>query len=315
MPPRSTPISRTRRRWCRATRCRSQALRPSTNAATLSPCSRPMSRAWRRRPAPLQRLLRSPTAARAGRGGCRPATRIVGLDDVGIELCAGRCATHFAPELPKAAWSSSASAARSTARSIPLLSAAEGQVVQLTLINGEGAEHDIVFPDRTAGSRRASPERARARPLRSAPPRPATISTTAACRGTGSPAWKANSWSRLSRRRRRWSKPTFRRSRPTFRRRSAIAGRRRCASISSPSSSKARLAEGTTFGYWTFNGKVPGPMLRVRVGDTVDVHLKNCRRQFDAAFGRLPRRHRAGRRRCRPRRPIRARRRASGSRR
>ena len=39
---------------------------------------------------------------------------------------------------------------------------------------------------------------------------------------------------------------------------------------------EARLAEGTTFGYWTFNGKVPGPMLRVRVGDTVDVHLKNA---------------------------------------
>ena len=29
----------------------------------------------------------------------------------------------------------------------PLLSAAEGQVVQITLINGEGAEHDIVFAD------------------------------------------------------------------------------------------------------------------------------------------------------------------------
>jgi nitrite reductase (NO-forming) len=39
---------------------------------------------------------------------------------------------------------------------------------------------------------------------------------------------------------------------------------------------EGRLAEGTTFGYWTFNGKVPGPMLRVRVGDTVEVHLKNA---------------------------------------
>ena len=38
---------------------------------------------------------------------------------------------------------------------------------------------------------------------------------------------------------------------------------------------EGRLAEGTTFGYWTFNGKVPGPFLRVRVGDTVDVRLKN----------------------------------------
>ena len=35
------------------------------------------------------------------------------------------------------------------------------------------------------------------------------------------------------------------------------------------------LAEGTTFGYWTFNGKVPGPFIRVRVGDTIDIHLKN----------------------------------------
>ena len=36
-----------------------------------------------------------------------------------------------------------------------------------------------------------------------------------------------------------------------------------------------QLADGTTYRYWTFNGKVPGPMFRVRVGDTVDVHLKN----------------------------------------
>ena len=34
------------------------------------------------------------------------------------------------------------------------LSAAEGQVVQITLINGEGAEHDIVFPDQEARSPR-----------------------------------------------------------------------------------------------------------------------------------------------------------------
>ncbi len=35
------------------------------------------------------------------------------------------------------------------------------------------------------------------------------------------------------------------------------------------------LAAGTTFSYWTFNGKVPGPFFRVRVGDTVDVDFKN----------------------------------------
>ncbi|HUI87581.1 MAG TPA: copper-containing nitrite reductase [Anaerolineales bacterium] len=36
-----------------------------------------------------------------------------------------------------------------------------------------------------------------------------------------------------------------------------------------------QLADGTTYPYWTFNGKVPGPFFRVRVGDTVEVHLKN----------------------------------------
>jgi len=32
---------------------------------------------------------------------------------------------------------------------------------------------------------------------------------------------------------------------------------------------------GTTYRYWTFNGKVPGPMIRVRKGDTVEVTLRN----------------------------------------
>jgi len=36
-----------------------------------------------------------------------------------------------------------------------------------------------------------------------------------------------------------------------------------------------QLDNKTTYNYWTFDGKVPGPFLRVRVGDTVEVHLKN----------------------------------------
>ena len=32
---------------------------------------------------------------------------------------------------------------------------------------------------------------------------------------------------------------------------------------------------GGTYEYWTFNGKVPGPMIRVRQGDVVEVTLKN----------------------------------------
>jgi nitrite reductase (NO-forming) len=38
---------------------------------------------------------------------------------------------------------------------------------------------------------------------------------------------------------------------------------------------KGFLEDGTTYTYWTFDGTVPGPMLRVRVGDTVELHLAN----------------------------------------
>ena len=37
-----------------------------------------------------------------------------------------------------------------------------------------------------------------------------------------------------------------------------------------------QLADGSTYRYWTFNGKVPGPFVRVRVGDTVEVKMKNA---------------------------------------
>lgn len=35
------------------------------------------------------------------------------------------------------------------------------------------------------------------------------------------------------------------------------------------------LADGTTYRYMTFGGQVPGPMLRVRVGDTIELNLTN----------------------------------------
>jgi nitrite reductase (NO-forming) len=37
-----------------------------------------------------------------------------------------------------------------------------------------------------------------------------------------------------------------------------------------------RLMDGSTYKYWTFNSKVPGPFIRVRVGDTVEVNLSNA---------------------------------------
>ncbi len=41
-----------------------------------------------------------------------------------------------------------------------------------------------------------------------------------------------------------------------------------------------QLADGTTYDYYTFNGSIPGPMIRVREGDTIELHLSN-----DAASG------------------------------
>lgn len=38
----------------------------------------------------------------------------------------------------------------------------------------------------------------------------------------------------------------------------------------------AELADGVTYEYWTYNGTVPGPFLRVREGDTVEVRLKHA---------------------------------------
>lgn len=38
-----------------------------------------------------------------------------------------------------------------------------------------------------------------------------------------------------------------------------------------------QLASGSTYKYWTFNNKVPGPFVRVRVGDTVTVNVSNAK--------------------------------------
>ncbi len=39
---------------------------------------------------------------------------------------------------------------------------------------------------------------------------------------------------------------------------------------------EARLADGTSYKFWTFDNTVPGPMLRVRVGDVVNLTLENA---------------------------------------
>ena len=159
----------------------------------------------------------------------------------------------------------------------PVLSAAEGQIVQVTLINGEGAEHDIVFADQ--GPAGTSPH----------------VFDKGASTNIAFVASKAGDYAYYC------SLPGHRLAgmegqflvtpKPPPQTVVEADISHLAADVPPPIAKRepqtvrvdlvtveleGRLAEGTTFGYWTFNGKVPGPMLRVRVGDTVEVHLKNA---------------------------------------
>jgi nitrite reductase (NO-forming) len=158
----------------------------------------------------------------------------------------------------------------------PVLSAAEGQGVQVTLINGEGAEHDIVFADQEATARSAHITGKGAS---------ANIAFRAGKAGdfiyfcslpghqlagmqgqflvTPQPPAQTLVEADISKISTDLPPPIGKRAPQTIR-----------VDLTTVEL-EGRLAEGTTFGYWTFNGKVPGPFLRVRVGDTVDVRLKN----------------------------------------
>ncbi len=156
----------------------------------------------------------------------------------------------------------------------PILSAAEGQVVQITLLNGEGAEHDVVFPDFDAKSPRIV-GRGSSTTLVFRAGRAGDFVYICSVPGhqlagmegqfvvTARPAAPAPVEADIS------QKPTE--VPPPIGNREPQRIRVDLLTVEL----EGRLAEGTTFGYWTFNGRVPGPMIRVRVGDTLEVHLKN----------------------------------------
>ena len=157
----------------------------------------------------------------------------------------------------------------------PVLSAAEGQGVQITLINGEGAEHDIVLPDENAKSPRVTGKGA---------------STTLAFRA-GKPGEYVYFCSAPGHRQAGMEGKFSVTAKPPVQTLAQADISREPTDLPAPigkrgpqlvrvdlqtSEIEGRLANDVTFGFWTFNGKVPGPMLRVRVGDTVEVHLKNA---------------------------------------
>ena len=59
-----------------------------------------------------------------------------------------------------------------------------------------------------------------------------------------------------------------------------------------------QLMDGVTYTYWTFDGTVPGQMIRVREGDTVVLRLTNASDSVSAPLHRLARGQRPPRRRA-----------------
>lgn len=156
----------------------------------------------------------------------------------------------------------------------PDLSAPEGAIVQIKLINGDGMIHDIVVPQFGADSESISTKGATT-----------TITFKAGKNGTfeyycSLPGHKAMGMvGRFVVGKRPQTStddtPTISQD-PTAV--SQPIGARAPRHVTLDLETKelvGRLADGSSYKYWTFNGKVPGPLLRVRVGDQVTVNLAN----------------------------------------
>jgi nitrite reductase (NO-forming) len=158
----------------------------------------------------------------------------------------------------------------------PTLMVHEGELVQINLINGEGAEHDVVIDQYAARSSIVVGKNASS-----------TFSFTAGKVGEFAyfcsiPGHRAAGMEGLIQ-----VMPGPRAAMDT----NAADIVRDPADLPGPIGQRmpqvvkvnletvelvGKLDDGTTYTYWTFNSKVPGPFVRVRVGDTVEVTLKNA---------------------------------------
>ena len=157
----------------------------------------------------------------------------------------------------------------------PNLVVHEGEAVQINLINGEGAEHDIVIDQYAARSGRVNGKGA-------------STAVTFVANKTGEFSYycSAPGHREAGMQGRIQVLPGARTAAPA----TAADISRDPGDLPSPIGVRGpqkvridlttvevqgQLADKTTYNFWTFNKKVPGPMVRVRVGDTVEVHLKN----------------------------------------
>ena len=158
----------------------------------------------------------------------------------------------------------------------PVLRVKDGDVVQVSLVNNDGIEHDVVFPDFNAGTDRVNRKGASSVTVFRADKsgdfpyfcslpghRQAGMEGKLAVGGAKAPVVTLPPSVSIVRNPSDLPGPLF-------------AGPPRTLSLELEAVEViGKLANETTYNYWTFNGKVPGPFVRVRVGDTVDLSLKN----------------------------------------
>mgnify|MGYP002336086734 CR=1 FL=1 len=155
----------------------------------------------------------------------------------------------------------------------PTLRVAPNAVVQVTLVNGDGAQHDIVAPDFNAKSDIVTKVGA---------------STALVFRATKTGSFPY--YCAIPGHRAAGMEGRFEIGKPVAEQAPAASivadpaalpksiGARAAQQLTLDLEAvelEARLADGATFRYWTFNRQVPGPFVRVRVGDTVNVRFKN----------------------------------------
>ena len=158
----------------------------------------------------------------------------------------------------------------------PTLRVAEGAVIQVGLVNNDGIEHDVIFPQFKAGTDR--------------------VNRKGAASVTVFRADKAGEFDYFC------SLPGHQQAGMAGK---IVVGAAKAVAMSLPGAVSiardpadlpgplapggprtvsvelegvellGKLANDTSYRYWTFNGKVPGPFVRVRVGDTVNLSFKN----------------------------------------
>jgi nitrite reductase (NO-forming) len=158
----------------------------------------------------------------------------------------------------------------------PPLRVAEGDVVQVTLINNDGVEHDVVFPDFDAGTDKVARKGA------------SSVTVFRADKSGEFPYFCSLPGHRQAGMEGKLTVGTGKGTVVALPPSVSIA--RDPVDLPGPLAAGpprtfqveleavelvGRLANETTYTYWTFNGKVPGPFLRVRVGDTVELTFKN----------------------------------------